>query len=440
VLPIEQAAADFSQDEWGVYYAIDGKNERGWAVAPHFGRAHEAVFELKAPTASAGALLIHIENQSICPSHSIGRFRLSATTAKHPASELAARLTVDPSRVENAIQKGVAWLRNPNYPGDYGWSANELILWTFLHAGMPESDPDFQKRLRQMLDGPLDRTYRVALQAMILEELDRVAYQHRIWQCAQFLVDNQCLNGQWHYGTPTEMPKGVPTPAKPPAPAAAALDAEGRRLKPKVVRKLAARKTRDGPAEGDNSNGQYAALGLRACFDAGVLVPEETVLKAVKWWRESQYFDEAKTGDAAKGWSYSSPAKEARAQHAMTAGGISSLTIYDYMLGRDWRKTSATKAGLNWILQSWTIHHDNYYYLYGLERAAVLHGLDRIGRHAWYAQGAQWILDRQDPSGCWVTSAWDKPDEMVWNTWNTCFAILYLKRATRPLVASEDRK
>jgi Na+-transporting methylmalonyl-CoA/oxaloacetate decarboxylase gamma subunit len=442
-LAIEHAAASFNQEVWGIYNAIDGKNELGWAILPQIGKANEAVFELKAPLAAASALIFHLENQSLCGHHSIGRFRLSATTAKNPALELAARLTVDPSRVEKAIQKGVAWLRNPGYPADYAWSPNELILWTFIHAGVPESDPEFQRRLKQMLDGPLDKTYRVALQAMILEELDRVAYQHRIWQCAQFLVDNQCLNGQWHYGTPTEIPKGVPTPAKPPVATVAKLDGEGRRVKPKVARKMAARKTRDGPAEGDNSNSQYAALGLRACFDAGVLPPEDTVLKAVKWWRESQYFDEGRDGEyASKGWSYTSPAKDAKPYHAMTAGGISSLVIYDYILGRDWKKTGAIKSGVNWITQNWTVNN-NFYYLYGLERAAVLHGgLDKFGRHSWYPLGAQWILDHQDEtSGCWITHPWDKGnDELVWNTFDTCFAILFLKRATRPLVSSEDRR
>jgi hypothetical protein len=35
---------------------------------------------------------------------------------------------------------------------------------------------------------------------------------------------------------------------------------------------------------------------------------------------------------------------------------------------------------------------------------------------------------------------WDKLDPTVMYTWNTCFAILFLRHATRPLVASEDRK
>ena len=439
---LEKAAADYAQEGFPISHAIDGKGETGWALYPQLGRLHEAIFETKAPLGAGGplTLLIVLDHASIYDRHTIGRFRLSATTTKNASQEFSLRPppVIDPARVDQAIQRGVAWLRNAPYPPDYWMSANELILWTLIHAGVPESDPEFQRRLKGMLEGPLERTYRVALQAMILEELDRVAYQHRIWQCAQFLVDNQCVNGQWSYGAPTDLPKGVPTPAKPAVATTAKLDPDGRRLKPKVPRKMMARKTRDGPPEGDNSNSQYAALGLRACFDAGVVIPEETVYRALKWWIESQYFDERKEGEyAAKGWSYTSLVKEPRASHTMTAGGISALTIYDYIQGKDWKQRTVTKGGIHWITQFWVIN-SNYYYLYGLERAAVLYGIDRFGRNAWYPMGAEWILDHQDGSGGWITNRSDKPDEYVWNTFNTCFAILFLKRATRPLVASED--
>jgi hypothetical protein len=204
---------------------------------------------------------------------------------------------------------------------------------------------------------------------------------------------------------------------------------------------MIARKTRDGPADGDNSNSQYAALGLRACFDAGILIPEETIHRAMKWWVESQYADEKKEGEyAARGWSYGNPAKDPKPYHAMTAGGISSMTIYEYMLGRDWKKSGTIKAGINWVAQSWMLGQ-NYYYLYGLERAGILYGNEKFGRYAWYAQGAQFILDNQDASGCWPSALWwDKMDPNILYTWNTCFAILFLRHATRPLVASEDRR
>jgi hypothetical protein len=444
---IERSAADHGQEGWSIAHTHDGKNDTGWGLWPAFGRAHEGVYEFKTTAVSAAGpvtLQVVLDQQTRFDKHLIGRFRLSACSSKNAAQEILLRPppTIDSSRVDQAIQRGIAWLRTAPYPADYWMSANELVLWTYVHAGVPESEGDFQKRLKLMLDLPLEKTYRVALQAMILEELDRVGYQQRIWQCAQFLVDNQCPNGQWGYGTPTELPKGVASPGRSPVPTTAKLDPDGHRIKPKVTRKLRALKTRDGQGDSDNSNSQYALLGLRACFDAGIQIPDETIHRSIKWWLDSQYFDERKEGEyAAKGWSYTSPAKEPRAYHAMTAGGVSSLAICDYLLGRDSKRNMPIKAGVNWIAQFWTLS-SNYYYLYGLERAGVLCGIEKFGRYAWYPLGAQWILEHQDASGAWlVEKPSEKPDDnTAGNLYNTCFSILFLKRATRPLVASEDTK
>ena len=58
-----------------------------------------------------------------------------------------------------------------------------------------------------MLVEPLKSTYRVSLQAMILEEIHRVRYQKQLFKCAQFLIDNECKNGQWSYGEATTYPE-----------------------------------------------------------------------------------------------------------------------------------------------------------------------------------------------------------------------------------------
>src|SRR5262249_34874363 len=94
---------------------------------------------------------------------------------------------LDPKRVEQAIRDGIEYLKKaespPAPPGNIP-NSDALILLTFVHAGVPESDPRFQQMLRDMLRTPVDRTYNAALQAMILEELDRVKYQPRIVDCA----------------------------------------------------------------------------------------------------------------------------------------------------------------------------------------------------------------------------------------------------------------
>src|SRR6185503_5483267 len=112
----------------------------------------------------------------------------------------------------------------------------------------------FQELFRRMWDAKLERTYKVVLQAMVLEELHRVKYQVRIAQCAQFLIDNQCQNGQWSYGTPTPavlppdpvptefIRKDVATAGKPKTIGAAPVETK----KPKVVRLIQVKKTREG--------------------------------------------------------------------------------------------------------------------------------------------------------------------------------------------------
>src|SRR5688572_31008222 len=124
----------------------------------------------------------------------------------------AAHPGVDQKRVNRAIQRGIEYLKTSNSPGhNSSRDADELILLTFLHAGA-EATPRFKTMFDKMLSDPLQDTYCVALQAMVLEEYDRVRYQGRIHQCAQFLVDNQCANGQWTYGSPTTYPEAVPVP------------------------------------------------------------------------------------------------------------------------------------------------------------------------------------------------------------------------------------
>jgi hypothetical protein len=73
-------------------------------------------------------------------------------------------------------------------------------------------------------------------------------------------------------------------------------------------------------------------------------------------------------------------------------------------------------------------------FLYGLERAAMLFGTEKIGEHFWYAEGAKALLEAQAEDGSWGK---DTPDWFN-RTWDTCFSILFLRRATRPLVATES--
>ena len=90
--------------------------------------------------------------------------------------------------------------------------------------------------------------------------------------------------------------------------------------------------------------------------------------------------------------------------------------------------------GLQWLEQG--DHSLNYgggwpgYTLYGIERVGLASGFKYFGKHDWYLDGYKTLLSAQKGDGSWDKSHFIKP------TWDTCFAILFLKRSTRPLVAS----
>jgi hypothetical protein len=363
------------------------------------------------------------------------------------ACAATASAQVDQKRIDQAIKKGVEWLKTaPSPPHEHSGAkhSDELILLTMIHAEVSESNPRFKELLKTVLEDPLAQTYKVALQAMCLEELDRVKYQLRIAQCAQFLVDNMCTNGQWSYGKPTtykDIPPQPPDvqsgPVKKPGP----IDFSATKVKPKVTRRIPIKAQRDGGEGGDNSNTQYGALGLRACFDAGITFEEQLIVRAAKWWMECQGPPEdgaaanavQSGGDARpRGWNYKMAGADGEAYGSMTAGGVGSVVIYDYMLKKDWKKNPIANAGVSWLNLKWDVKANpgkggawHYYYLYGLERAGILYDTTLIGKHDWYLEGARLLLDAQDGNGSWQTQTWD-----------TCFAILFLKKATRPLIAT----
>ena len=325
--------------------------------------------------------------------------------------------------IDRAIRRGLGWLHaqpvKTAVPGNRLEDTNELVLYTLLHGGVASGDPVVTEYLRELILREPDRVYNVALGAMALAKLDRAGYQWKIAHQAQFLVDNQCENGQWAYGSPvewdprvtgewavpksglygTKLPPGVhPVPGK--------TAVGGRRL---MIRQRA-RVTKTG----DNSNSQYAALGLRACAEADVQVDSRCLADGLRWWEGDQNLDGS--------WGYSRGEDDA-GRATMTAGGVGSLVIFRWLLHKPWAEDAHVRKGMQWLdagvpgkLPKWHI-----YYLYGVERAGMLYGTDLIGTRDWYDEGAAWLIAHQMENGSWKNES------------DTCFAILFLKRATAPL-------
>ena len=68
----------------------------------------------------------------------------------------------------------------------------------------------------------------------------------------------------------------------------------------------------------------------------------------------------------------------------------------------------------------------NLYYLWSLERVAVLYSLKKIGDKDWYAWGAALLVASQQPDGHWLGIQYPGGNFPLIDT---CFALLFLKRA-----------
>lgn len=373
-------------------------------------------------------------------------------------------------KANQAIKKGVAFLKGKRI-GKHGHtpSGNELILLTYLHADVPEDDADLQALLKHTLNSKLENTYRVALTAMCLEELDRAKYQGRIHQCAQFLADNVGPAGQTRYGKPTEFKEdnSVATGSFRRS-VKSGVSARSRGEKPDPPRTIYVKQKRPGPADADHSNMQYAALGFRACHDAGIRFEKPLIVLCLKWWKDHQEQNENAKKEglsldpprrrsfggasrvgvtrtqvlvAPQGWGYTG---SKGAKGSMTAGAIGAMCIYRYILGSDWRRDTDILEGLQWLNKNYTVTQNpkaggawHYYYLYGLERAGMLYGTEMIGNHRWYKDGANYLISKQNGNGSWGGGKGKGAAQAALE--NTCFAILFLKRATQRLdVASTD--
>ncbi|MBM3990723.1 MAG: hypothetical protein FJ298_06910 [Planctomycetes bacterium] len=205
----------------------------------------------------------------------------------------------------------------------------------------------------------------------------------------------------------------------------------------------------------DLSNTQYAALGLRAAVHSGVKIPKDVWLELIEGTLKYQQtpFEVAVAADAGvsstgkrqvAGFGYMHGERE-NPTASMTAAGISILGIAKEGAGRDLPPPlgrsleRAQRMGLAWIEREFSVEGNphgayawHYYWLYGLERVGALMKVDRIGEHDWYRLGAARLVREQRDTGEWRTGGpVDWPAEPLPLS-NTCFALLFLTKATAP--------
>ena len=315
------------------------------------------------------------------------------------------------AEVDAAIARGVAAHRTEqqgdgSFDSETGSTA--LALLALSHSGVPATDRAIERGLRWLLAslGRVD-TYGASLTIMALATLDRDLHGKRIARLAKMIEAAQCDNGQWSY------------------------------------------QLRAGRSSGDNSNTQLAILALLYARGAGAEPDPEVVRRCREFFTASQNED--------GGWGYS--AKErTKSYGSMVATGLSALVIcraaeagvalaevkpanvqgadraIEWLAAHfaaDKNPEANFKLGgqMRGIRKEVTDSYWRHYWLWSLERAATLAGLEKLGEHAWYEEGARHLLDTQRDDGSWVGS--EAP------LFATSFALLFLTRSTRRAVATE---
>lgn len=323
------------------------------------------------------------------------------------------RAAVTPEEVRQSIQAGVKYIKS-RQTDDGSWpdtsqpgGITALATLALIQAQVPLKDPSVAGGLEYLKRVRNEYTYTVALKIAVFAQADPVKYRDEIEDGAKFLRESQLASGQWTYG-----------PADP----------------------------RRSMGLGDNSNTQFALLGLHEAATVGVQVPPFIWNKAARHWLTTQ----SKDG----GWNY--VGRPATGTGSMTAAGVSSLLICGHQVARTAEKGYVNGAaqgcgvqrtnpvlasGLKWLGNNFTAARNprsnawNYYWLYGAERVGMLSGLQYFGNHDWYREGAEYLINQQDGAGIF-----NRGGSWANNLTDTSFAVLFLAKGRRPVLIQKLRR
>ena len=310
------------------------------------------------------------------------------------ASPRAARgQAVTSEQVNAAVQRGLARLRQQQ-TGSGHWSGGghpggvtALALLAMLNSGLPPNDPTIVKGLAALVKIKDSKTYVVSLKCQVFAATKLDQYRPHLEASAKWLVNAQSPTGMWGYGH------------------------------------------RNG---GDNSNTQFALLGLHEAAKAGVEIPNQT------WALSRKHYENTQGADG--GWGYRG---RTRSHGSMTAAGIASLYICgsklhvaakkEFIDGSypgcgHYKQNDALAKGLEWMRRNFTVRENPgrgntwlHYYLYGLERVGMISGKRNFGTHDWYREGAA-MLVATERAGTWG------------QTHQSAFSLLFLTKGNRPVL------
>jgi VWFA-related protein len=324
------------------------------------------------------------------------------------------------AEVARAIERGLDFLKRSQ--GDDGsWQFHfmhehqlgmtALAGLALLENGLPVDDPAVAgaRKVVENLSVRSNQTYDLALAILFLSRegsTRRVVRDERLSMLATRLA-NGSHGGIWNYTVPMEVDGSRRTSS----------------LENRGPRRTKGRRRIEPEGEGDNSNTQFALLGLWAAgrheFDA------DPALEAI-----DSHFRSTQQSDGR--WSYRMGRE---GSPAMSCAGLMGLAIAAARPSLAERQTARSRGAalaadpvFQAALQAVTEdaremnQGSDIYYLWSLERVCVALGLRTLGGFDWYARGAKILLGQQHRDGSWPKGQWGVYP-------NTCLALLFLRKA-----------
>ncbi|HKB03502.1 MAG TPA: DUF4159 domain-containing protein [Gemmataceae bacterium] len=343
-------------------------------------------------------------------------------------------------KVRTSLDQGIKYLKGKQTPqgGDtWNWENDTLTvlqpggssclaMLALLTAGVPVDDPAVKKGLPYIRDLEPKHTYVVGLQTMVLAEVGDTRDLNRIQTNVNWLLDAGITKGG-KLGSGGKL--------------------EGWSY------------TANGGNRPDNSNTQYALLGLWAGRQAGAKVPQAA-------WEEIQtFYKDTQTkatrdgnGKEMAGWPYVSGSRDSKGTLTMTAAGVCGLYIAAQELSDNKQELNeetgvaakcgiypdddALAKGMRWLAQEFRFSNPphTFYNVYGIERVGRLSGQRFIGEHDWYREGCEVLTGSRESQGLAQKSGGEWRINNALDDFpvvSTSFALLFLAKGRTPILLSK---
>jgi hypothetical protein len=399
-----------------------------------------------------------------------------------PAPRAAAEESLK-EKVDEAIKRGVAYLKQAqgdnglwrfgiNAPsddqGDAGAGAAALAATALLECGVPATDPVIEKAAAALRTASVKMTYTYSLATLVMffDRLGDPGDIALIESVTVRLLAGQQADGGWKYQCPAiseaemrrltehikeynelrsqdKLPKTAPRKRRTQAD-----------LPKEIIAQLVqiTRGRNFQPTVGDNSNTQFAGLALWIARKYGLPV-DQALGRLESTTRQQQYSN--------GGWEYNRRVQQGpqgrammmgmMVEGAMTCSGLLSLAVNSGAVNdrareqnpkakkrvRHPERDPAVRAGFAVVAASMGEPEDNngrqpprlmptprkdpYYFLWSVERVAMIYGLKTIGKKDWYKWGAETLVGNQAADGSWTATYGGVVD--------TSFALLFLRRS-----------